>query len=245
LPRATEEARAYHLGDPLAEAVLSSALESYLEDAEICFDLSGHEGRISALEPFLGCRGDLAVWQLSIEANAQSEDHVLWAAMTDKGEILPPELIEKFFKLKADVVAYSTAYPETPKELQEHIEGQVDKILGNVQIRNAQFLDDETAKLDAWAEDVKRALERELNEIDRDMRETKKAAKAEKTLEGKLAQQKRLKALEGLRNQKRKSLFEAQDKIDNERELLLDTVEAKLKENAHVEPLFVVSWSLI
>ncbi|MFO7688099.1 MAG: hypothetical protein R6V60_18630 [Desulfobacterales bacterium] len=61
-----------------------------------------------------------------------------------------------------------------------------------------------------------------------------------KTLEEKLAGQKQIKALEAQRNQKRRSLFDAQDEVDRQREKLIATIEGKLKQKESVLLLFPI-----
>ena len=99
----------------------------------------------------------------------------------------------------------------------------------NISERNARFFEAEADKLDGWADDLKVGLEREIKELDRQIKEARRAATTALTLEDKLAGQKQIKTLEGQRNAKRKSLFEAQDAIDQRREELITAIEAKLK----------------
>ena len=60
----------------------------------------------------------------------------------------------------------------------------------------------------------------------------------------KLAGQKQIKALEGLRNQKRRTLFEAQDEMDKRREELIARIKGKLAQSATTLPLFTIFWTL-
>src|SRR5207248_5106977 len=78
--------------------------------------------------------------------------------------------------------------------------------------RNARYFEAEADKLDGWADDLKVGLEREIKEMDRQIKEARRNATTALTLEDKLAGQKQIKSLEALRNQKRRSLFDAQDK---------------------------------
>ena len=76
-------------------------------------------------------------------------------------------------------------------------------------------------KLESWADDLKLGLEREIKEMDRQIKEARRAATAALSLEEKLAAQKQIRALESQRNAKRKSLFEAQDQVDAQRDQLI------------------------
>lgn len=63
----------------------------------------------------------------------------------------------------------------------------------------------------------KLGLEREIKELDRQIREARRAATTALTLEEKLSAQKAIRSLESQRNERRRSLFEAQDKVDAQR----------------------------
>jgi hypothetical protein len=64
------------------------------------------------------------------------------------------------------------------------------------------------------------------------------------TLEEKLAGQKQIKALESLRSQKRRSLFDAQDDVEAKRDAFIRNLEAKLTQETKSEQLFCIRWSL-
>lgn len=54
----------------------------------------------------------------------------------------------------------------------------------------------------------------EIKDIDRQIKEAKRASTASVSLEEKLTMQKQVRALESTRNGKRRALFEAQDEVD-------------------------------
>jgi hypothetical protein len=87
-------------------------------------------------------------------------------------------------------------------------------------------------------------LEREIKELDRQIKEARRAATTALTLEEKLAGQKQVKALEAQRNQKRRSLFDAQDQVDKQRDELISQIEGKLVQRHSMKTLFSVRWSL-
>ncbi len=89
-----------------------------------------------------------------------------------------------------------------------------------------------------------KALEREIKEMDRLIKEARRNAVTALSLEEKLASQKQIKAIESQRNDKRRSLFEAQDAIDRQREDFIGKIEGKLQQGTALNPLFSVRWSL-
>jgi hypothetical protein len=58
--------------------------------------------------------------------------------------------------------------------------------------RNARLFEAEAEKLDGWADDLKLGLKRQIKELDRQIKEARRAATAAPTLEEKLAGQKQI-----------------------------------------------------
>jgi hypothetical protein len=244
LPRKSVDAHAYRVGHDLAIAIIEKAKERPLPPVEIIFDVSGYQGKVSALEAWKRRSGVMVANWLALEATVQAEDHLNWAAVATSGEEMPTEVLAQLWKMPVQSVNSLDAL-SVPDSVKTILARQKHALLSVVQGRNAKYLDEESAKLDAWADDVKLALDRELKELDREIKEAKRAAKLEASLEGKLTQQRRAKALETTRNNKRKALFEAQDEVDHKREELLDTVEARLEQSATILTLFAVKWRIV
>jgi adenine-specific DNA-methyltransferase len=131
-----------------------------------------------------------------------------------------------------------------PPALQQALDTVVGERLNYVDARNAELYEEEATKLDRWAEDLKLGLEAELKELDREIREATKAARAAVSLREKLDAQKRVRTLEQKRTQKRRSLYEAQDDVDRQRNALIEELEQQLGSNHEIEEVFVVEWSL-
>jgi adenine-specific DNA-methyltransferase len=110
--------------------------------------------------------------------------------------------------------------------------------------RNAGFFEAEAAKLESWSDDLKIGLEREIKELERLIKEARREAVTALTLEAKLAAQKRIRSLESTRNDKRRSLFEAQDRVDRQRDELIAAIEGKLTQGTADHSLFTIRWHL-
>jgi adenine-specific DNA-methyltransferase len=130
------------------------------------------------------------------------------------------------------------------KALEGFQQQRMGQITSQISARNLQFFQDEVNKLDGWAEDLKVGLEREIKELDRQIKEARRGATAALSLEEKLAGQKQVRTLEAQRSQKRRSLFDAQDEVDSRREELIEAIEGKLEQNSSLNPLFIISWSI-
>jgi adenine-specific DNA-methyltransferase len=242
LPRRSGDAHLYRLNHPLAEAIIKQAKERALPVQEVCFDYSRHSGIISALKPLVGKAGWLTASAFTVESLDQAEDHIIFGAVADDGTALEPEFGPRIFSLAAtEKGPCRDAAPVTMKAIIQQRQALIQQTVSE---RNAGFFEAEAEKLEGWSDDLKLGLEREIKEFDRQIREARRVATAALTLEAKLAGQKQIKAVESLRNQKRRSLFEAQDQIDQQREDLISKIEGKLTQHSGLQELFTIRWSL-
>ena len=91
-----------------------------------------------------------------------------------------------------------------------------------------------------------RSAQRALERVGADVEVTSDRTSAlAATLEEKLACQKRIKELESQRNSKRKSLFDAQDEIDERKSSLIGDVEERLQQSIEMTEMFAIRWSLV
>ena len=243
LPRRSGEAHLYRLNHPLAEALLARAKNRDLPPVEIHFDYGRHDGKVSILEPFIGHFGFMTASVFTIESLDQAEDHLIVAAVTEEGSVLDEETGTRLLSLPGEVTATTSdlLHLEMLGAITRQRQATIQK---DISERNASFFGAEAEKLDGWADDLKVGLEREIKELDRQIKEARRAALVGLTLEEKLAGQKQIKALESLRNQKRRSLFDAQDEVDRQREELIASIEAKLQQTESALGLFSIRWAL-
>lgn len=247
LPRRSGEAHLFRLNHPLAEALITEAKQRELPHAEIRFDYGQHDGKVSQLEPLVGQSGWLTLTQFSVESLDQAEDHLICAAVTDDGQPLEEEVAARLLTLPG---VSSTLQPagQGPGEMEVSLNAQTQQhqtaIQRAISARNARFFEAEAEKLDGWADDLKVGLEREIKELDRQIKEARRAATIALTLEEKLAGQKTIKSLEAQRNTKRRSLFDAQDEIDRRRDTLIGDIEGKLEQSVSEARLFAIRWQL-
>ena len=242
LPRRTGEAHLFRLQHPLAQHILKNATEKELPPSEIAFRYDGLK-KITILEPYIGKSGELQLSLFTIKSLDQEEDYLIFSALAEDGAFLEEDAARRLFSLSAESVN-PTASPIPDTRLTEQTERRKVDIQRTISERNAKFFEAEAEKLDNWADDLKVALEREIKEIDKEIREIKRTATIALSLEEKLAGQKQIRALEGTRNGKRKALFEAQDEIDRKRDELIGEIEGKLIQALNSKEIFSIRWRL-
>lgn len=244
LPRRTGEAHLYRLNHPLGSAVVARAKARELPTAEIVFDLSRHPGMISALKPFVGQSGWLAAERITVEALGQAEDRILLMGFTDQGDVLDDVAMARLWTVNGFPGSDIALTVDADVRLSAGLENKARIVREEIGLRNARFFEEEAVKLDGWADDLKVGLEREIKEMDREIKEARRTATAALTLEEKLQGQKAIKALEAVRSSRRRSLFDAQDDIDAQRANLIAEIEGRMKQKVELESLFTVRWHI-
>jgi len=242
LPRRSGEAYLYRLNHPLAAAVISKAKARDLPEVEIQFAYGEHAGRITLLEPLIGKGGWLTLSLFSVESLDQAEDHWIFSAAVDDGEGLEEEVASRLLTLPGRVVSQQSSGSAAPTVIASLIQERQEKIKRGISERNARFFEAEADKLDGWADDLKLGLEREIKDLDLQVKEARRAATTALTLEEKLDGQKQIRSLEAQRNEKRRSLFDAQDTVDKQREELIAQIEGKLQQRTSLHELFRIRW---
>ena len=237
------DANVYRIGHPLAQRIINECKQNQTDNAEITFDYSGVPDRkITIVEPLIGKSGWLSLSLLSI-TSFETEEHLLFAGITDDGIELDPESAARMFTLPAQIVQ-SPVYEsqEVLRTINQIREKLKMNIIQTNSERNSDFFDREIEKLDNWAEDKKNSLEIELKDLDKEIKLCKSEAKKILNLEEKVAMQREIKEMEKKRNELRLELFKSQDEIDNAKENLISDIEKRLKQNTVLDQLFLIKW---
>ena len=239
-----DDTNIYRSGHKLAKRILNECKNLDTPCAEITFDYSNTQTQITLLKPFIGKSGWLKVEHLSIQS-FETEDFLLTACVADDDQIINPEVAQRLFSLNASIVKPCEISEERlEKVTKELISGQEKVVRENIE-RNHNFFDTEMDKLEQWAEDMKVGLEKEIKDLDAEIKLRKSEAKKVINLEEKVKAQRQIKELEKKRAQKRQTLFSAQDEVDNKKEQLLSDIEKRLKQNTHKTDLFTIRWNII
>ncbi|MGQ7271662.1 SNF2-related protein [Marinobacter nauticus] len=242
-------AHRYRLSAPLGEWVMHKAITRQLPPADLIFDYSGHNTKISVVDRLVGKSGILTLQKFSIESLERSEDYLLFAAIDTEGNTVHPEVAQKLMQLPAYETTGNPSFQfdgptDSGYSLEKILEEQRNQVERSVNDRNLSFFEQEVNKLDAWADDIKEGLEASIKELDKEIKEVRREAKIAPTLEAKLAMQKQQKKLESKRNRSRRELFDRQDEVDERREALIESLENKLNKHTAIESLFTVQWSV-
>jgi adenine-specific DNA-methyltransferase len=242
LPRRSGDAYFFRLNHPLAEGLIAQAKSRELPTATLEFNYSAAVTKISALEPFKGKSGQLAVYQVSFESEAQAEDHLIYAAITDSGSIVEEDLAKRLFSLPAKIVSGESTIVENPY-LHKILKERSKTIEESLSVKNANFFDEEIEKLDKWSEDKRISLKKELNELEDRIKEIRKQTRGA-SLPDRLKLEKEKRTLESKRDVAWKEYELAKRGIEGQKENLIQQVEHQLNQTSQVKNIFNVRWSL-
>ena len=269
LPRRSEDAHIYRIQHPLAQSLLKTAQKTQLKPVKLHLDYEAYGSKVSVLEPLRTQSGLATVELLTVQSLGSTEEYLLLSGLAS-GNLLDADVVEKLLALpgRAEEIKstaliteqqtlssdfagqeqnnldFNATYLAIPEEVKNEISRQKSLIIGNIEQRNLVLFTQESDKLDAWADDLKVGLEREIKELDRAIREARTKSKGAATLAEKLEYQKEQRNLEANRDKKRKELFERQDEIQQRRDSLIDELESQLQQQIPSRTIVSCEWEL-
>jgi superfamily II DNA or RNA helicase len=216
----------------------------YEDTSHLRFDLAAYPGRLADVEPLRGCAGWLRVAKLSIATPAVIREHVVLSVMGDHGQQVHSETIERLLAVPAEDIGMIDSVPiqELTRIEAEHRAG----LLELAEQKNAEWLDQENEKLDVYADDLERAFEIEVKILETQIKETKKALRGSALpMAEKLAEKRRISALEAKRDRMKVEFFDKRVQIRAEVEAMLDRIQESLTIQPTLVHLFTIRWEVV
>jgi len=239
-----EDANTYRIGHPLAQRIIDKCKAVAADPGEVVFRYKDSGKKIAVVESLVGQSGWLLCSRLTISA-FETEDHLLFAGLTDAGAPIDPMQGCRMFDLPGEVSGNVSTPDGVDGKLAEQINTQQQVISENLSRKNGTWFDVEMDKLDRWAEDRRKSLKAALEELDVKIRETRKEARLAPNLPTKLDLQRQLRQLESKRNGAWKEFDEASRDIDKQKDTLLDEIGQRLNQKCEQKDLFVIRWNLV
>jgi adenine-specific DNA-methyltransferase len=241
--RKAEAAGAHHLGEdhPLAASCIAVAVERQLRpgDLQLALPAGANAARWS------GLAGQSGVWAVAM-ASAEGlggDDALFTVCLTDQGQPLDGEVAERMWQLPAQGHApAAAANPLLQGQLDAGLQVSAAHHRERLRQQRAELLDQEADKLGRWAEDEKLALKLHLDRLDQEIGEVQRQVRQVQRLDEKLELRRRERDLDRQRTELRRSLFEAQDRVDAERGRLLDALEAVVSGEVRVQTVMTGRW---
>lgn len=243
--RNIDDAFTYRIGHPLAQFVIAQSKSTPTNAVEnIVFDYSNYPGKISLLANHIGDTGSIEVKLMRFQAPVDSEEHLISVAVGSDGNVMPSDFVEKLMLIPAISTTVSPHVFLAP-QIAPAMSNAIKKLSSEITLRNKKFIDEESEKITRWAEDQTFAVEQEIRDTKRQIKERERAFNGETDAARRLALQREIQQLQRLQRQKRAELFQVEDEIDRRRSELISQIEASLQRSAEEETLFRINWIII
>lgn len=223
---------------------LDEAMQAEITPTHIRFDNTGAERRHSFFDSHTGLKGVLSVDKLAYEGLGDQE-YLIFTVETEDGTTLDEDLVNRMLELPGE------ATTDIPDETAGFIQKRDERMeLKKQQIQNAnkEYFIAECEKLDAYSEDLKEGLERDIKELGKLIKEKKrefKTGSGDKTLEEMLDLKEEISKLESKRKEMRRNLYEQQDAIDEQNERLQEEIRQKLEGHMVTQHIMTISFEII
>ena len=234
----------YRLSHPLGEHVVQTAKSLATPFTDLTFDISNHPTRISVVEALKGQSGWLVLRAVAIES-FEREEHLLFSGFNDDGESVDAETFSKLFQCRASSAPRAVALPsEVERRLADEAERHAEGTIARSLEANNQFFREEQERLDRWADDMVLAVEKTLSDTKAQLKSMKRQVRNATTTDEQHSLQLKIRELEQNQRRQRHEIFEAEDEIQDKRELLIDALETRLKQSTTTNTLFTIRWSV-
>lgn len=213
--------------------------------AELFFEYNSQRtGQYSDLMELIGQSGELVLEKLSIETTKQNIGHLLLAACTETGEELHTTTIERLLELPVQDIKPDAKLNKTAI-LDNRLRTLEAEKISAAEKDNERYYDEETEKLERWADDRLIALNIHIKQLDQSIKEARKTSRQLPTLREKMEAKKILKQRERERDQLMLNYHEEKKNIEAEEDQLLADIEAALAMKQRREHLFAIRWHII
>lgn len=244
LGKRVEDANTYRIGHPLAQRILLRCKSLPTDTKLVRFDYGNSGKRIAVIENLVGTQGWLLCTRAAVTA-LETEDHVLFAGSTDRGEALDHDSCRRLFDIPGEEVGSASCDPVIRSRCEAQITGEVQRIATHLAEKNGIWFDAEIDKLDRWAEDQRRSLKADLEDLDAKIKDTKKEARIAPNLPTKLDLQRQIRQLEAKRKDAWRQYDEGFRDVERRKDGLLDDISQRLNQRTEQEELFMIRWQLV
>ena len=191
----------------------------------------------------IGQSGELILEKFILKTTNQTIEHLLLAACTTTGELLDQKTIDRLLELPIQKSIPDATLTQTVLLGNQLKSLEADNV-NAAEKDNEHYYDEETEKLDRWAEDRRIALDIRIKQLDQEIKEARKASRQLPTLQEKMQAKKILKQRERERDQLMLDYHEEKKKIEAEEDRLLAAIEVALEMSQQRERLFAIRWQL-
>ena len=228
----------------ICQLFLKESVQRSLPLGLVSFDYTNSGRKISYWDTAACKSGWLMISKLTNQG-FDKEEHLLIAALDDCGKKLDANLINRIMELPAFV--QNMPEEKQPASLEALMHSLQQTKLQEIEDANKKYFLEECEKLDNWSEDRKFALDEEIKDMDKLIKEKKREMQFEQdsySLSELLEKKAEIQKLTKNRTKKRQDLFAAQDQVDEENDRLQLEMRRRLKGENKIETIFTIRYEV-
>ncbi len=198
---------------------------------------------------FLDSHPDLKNGVISIDKltlkGIENEEHLIISIITNDGTPVDDKMFERIMELEATIIGECSSETETiMRRRQEGIQRQKDDIAE----RNKMYFLEQVEKLDAFSEDLKEGLQKQLITLKKEIAEKRKDFRTSKdicSLDEMLEKRSAITALEEKRKKMEREISLEEDRITLENETLQEDIRTRLNGEIETETIMTFSFEIV
>jgi hypothetical protein len=212
--------------------------------AHLVFHYDQLHGQYAALKDYIGQSGTLTAFEVRFTYNKgrTQNTRLVVLAQTSDGRRLTLENADHLMSIPAREEPLSDAIPQ--RHFAEWQAQVVEEAEAETEAELDQYLEQESEKLERWAQDRRKALMATVDELDEQIRGYKKEARQLASTAEKIQAKKELRKLERKRDDALAEYHQSKKAIEQEEDRLLDEVSEKLELTCEIKELFTARWTL-
>lgn len=228
--------------DPRYLRWIEESKSAELPFGAVRFHYSRSTRHVSYLDEHPGLKGVITIDRLSYSGIGE-EEHLVVTAVTDDGTQLDDDLVNTLFELPAESNSGPGDVGDGVEALRKE---RIEQRQQAIETANKKYYLDECAKLDAYSEDLKEGLQRELRDIKKAITEKKREFRNSTNLplDEMLAIKDELNKMERQRKRMQRDLYDREDEIDAQNEQLQAEMREKLRGNSELERIMTIAFEV-
>jgi superfamily II DNA or RNA helicase len=241
--KAVDDVNNYRIGHPLAQRVLEMGEASSTPLASLAFDYGSADAKISVLEPLRGESGWLSCAIAKVDAIAD-EERIIFGGQLDIGTPMDPEQARRLFDLPAAVGTVTEPKEGVKKALDGLLAAEGASMQRDMESETGRWYEQESTKLERWAEDRRSALKALLDESEEAYKRAKKAAREAGTMPERLRLETEARKLDLKKDDALKEFEVSSREVRDQKNKLLDELGDRVQQRLTSTLLFTIRWSL-
>ncbi len=197
--------------------------------------------QLADVKDYVGGAGKLRVALVAIDTAAEPLQELVVSAVASGGSNLTSETSQRLLQVPGTFEPARRVAEPAPMPA---FDAAVERALAEARRRNEQWFQQESDRLDRWAEDQRLTLRQVVDDLDTRIREGKRLLRQLGTLEEKTQAKREIKRLEQQRDDALLDFYARKKQIAEREDEMLNRVEASLKMTHTVEVLFDLDWVL-